>query len=135
MNGCCEEEGGSRQQAAERWIEISTDGVSAPLALKQNNSHKRPHPDADISTDVYSNTVPPSRVGLDPCIVTMIDDKGIAIRYTKQQRNFKSQLTRYRNVLQKKKERHRVLAKEVDLSKYSNRMANLEKYEMQGAGP
>ena len=41
-------------------------------------------------------------------IVTMVNKNGVSLRYTTRQRNFESGLKRYREVLEKEKEIHRI---------------------------
>lgn len=63
-------------------------------------------------------------VGVDPrkkSIVTMVNEDGISLRYTTKQRLFVSGLKRFREVLKKEKELHKINKVEIELSHHSKK--------------
>ena len=71
------------------------------------------------------------RVGLDPGkrnIVTMICEKGKKLKYTAKQRNFESNLYRYRDMLKRGRTKGDVDALETDLSSLSHKTVGSKEY-------
>ena len=58
----------------------------------------------------------------------MVNKNVVSLRYTTRQRNFESGLKRYREVLEKEKEIHRIHEVETKLSLHSRKINDAEKF-------
>lgn len=113
--------------------EIMTDGVAVSLLYAREEIQTVPTLDAygknkvqkGQAADEATSSIPPSqKVGLDPGkknVATMIDSRGVSLKYSARQRAFESKLCRYKRVLLKEKIAAGIETLETELSKFSHR--------------
>lgn len=89
--------------------EITTDGVSSSVLFSRPRNAgdgKLAAPCRKRQRSPHAGVISARSVGLDPGkknIVTTVDSNGVSLRYTAQQRKFESKLSRYTDVLKKKR--------------------------------
>lgn len=113
--------------------EITTDGISAsilfsrPTRFGRETKRRR-----GCKSEAEEENCPlSSQVGVDPGrrnIITAVDREGRKLRYTSSQRAFESKLLRYREVLEKEKEKNGIVQKEAELSRHCHKTVDPSAY-------